>query len=247
MTREAKCGSAIVMALLFLSVTGCSFVRPDRESLNKFAVAYVDCRKAMNAAEVLSWVIALDQSEDVSEGTTYYRRSFVDALNTRASNQERAAAARDALKYFNTKSKQALAEFSDDDATLDDKSLALVEAAGAIRDEEHRKEATQVAATARDIQQQLDTLTRKVGDIYDLQQKLMNTIADNNGDLRRSFGTMKDQIPQKQKLDAEAEELRNKEQSLTRIIQERYAAFKGMTGITLDYVEATSNDNAKQK
>jgi hypothetical protein len=65
--------------------------------------------------------------------------------------------------------------------------------------------------------------------------KLMDAVEKNGGDLARTFPMMKDELPNKNKRDADAAAARDREQSLTREIEERYAAFKGMTGITLDY------------
>lgn len=167
-------------------------------------------------------------------------------MNTRASKTDRAHSARQAVEFYTTKSKPLLARFSDEVAALDTKSLALVEAASAVRDEGQRKEAVQVASAARDAEQQFEAVTQKVSDLYSLQARLMTAIAENRGDLGPAFASMGTSTPQRaDALNTEASELRNKAQSATRNVEERYAALKGLTGITLDYVE-TPAGNATQ-
>jgi hypothetical protein len=232
---KRKSRLCLVLALLVISSSGCSFKRSDSESLKSFANAYVDFRKIQSQTEILMWVVALDQSGADSEEPTYYRKSFRDAFNTKASNRSRAEAARAAIAYYNDKSKAALTEFSDDSNKLNEKSLHLVEAANAIEDGEHKKAAVQVANSARELQQKTEALYVEYVGIYDLQNKLMDAIAKNGGDLARTFPMMKDELTNKNKKDADAAAARDREQSLTREIEERYAAFKGMTGITIDY------------
>jgi hypothetical protein len=232
---KRKSWLCLVLALLVLSSSGCSFKHSDSESLKNFANAYIDFRKVQSETEILMWVVALDQSGADSVEPTYYRKSFTDAFNTKASNRSRAEAARAAVAYYNDKSKSALTEFSDDSNKLNEKSLRLVEAANAIEDGEHKKAAVQVANSGRELQQKTEALYAEYAGIYELQNKLMDAIAKNGGDLARTFTMMKDELPNKNKRDADVAAERDREQSLTREIEERYAAFKGMTGVTLDY------------
>lgn len=230
---------ACVTALIFsVLLTGCYYVHHDRPSLNKFAANYIALRKAVNDSEVLSWVITLDQSErtDGSNGTSY-RRYFAGALDVKASNRHRADSARQAMDYYDNNSTKMMDDFDSHNGAADQKSLALVESANTIRNENYRQQAVAIAGSARKIQRTFDALRENYVNTYDLQVVLLKAIANENGDLGRVFSLMQQKIPEKKRLESEADKLRRDEQASVQQLQEQYAAFKGITGITLDYVE----------
>jgi hypothetical protein len=83
----------------------------------------------------------------------------------------------------------------------------------------------------------MEQLRKNYVGTYDLQMMLMNAVAAKHGDLNRIVNVMREKIPEKKRLSDEGDRLRNEEQAFGRTAQEQYAAFKGMTGVTLDYVE----------
>jgi hypothetical protein len=91
---------AVSLSSALCSTVGCSDSRRDTKSLQKFASAYVAFRKAEFDSLVMSWVIALDQSErtDGSNGTSY-RRRFAGALDVQDNSRGRADSARQAIGY----------------------------------------------------------------------------------------------------------------------------------------------------
>lgn len=228
----------ICIAAVFTSalLTGCSYIRHDRESASGFATAYVTFQKAARDSEILAWVIALDQSEriDGSNGTLY-RRHFSGAYNVKASSRDRADAARLALGYYDRDGKKTMDDFDENDAALDAKSLALVEAANSIRKDDYRLKALAVAQSARKMQHDLDLLRMNYSNTYDLQIALLKGMAEANGDLRRVSSLMHERLPEKKRLETESDELRKDEQESSQRLQEEYAAFKGITGVTVDY------------
>ena len=233
----------ILVLLLFVSATGCSNIQSDRESLNKFASAYVAFRKALTDAEVMSWVIVLDQSERTDGSkVTAYRNFFAGALDVTASNEVRAGSARQAIKYQDSDSK--MSEFDRRNDVLDSASLALVQAANAIRNENHRRQAVAIAESARNIEHRFSALRKDYVDTYDMQMVVVTAIAKARGDLNRAITAIREAVPEKKRLGSELDNLREEEQAELQRLQERYAAFKGTTGVTLDYVEPTSGDGS---
>jgi hypothetical protein len=218
-------------------------MRHDRESLNRFATAYVEFRRAVNDSEIVSWVIALDQSErtDGTSGTSY-RRYFAGSLDVNVSNRDRAEAARLAVDYHDRKGREIMDDFDRRNAAMDQKSLALVEAANAIPNEGYKLQAVALATSARKNQHTLEALRENYVSTYDLQVELLNAIAKQDGNLGRVFKLMQEKLPDKQRLEAEGEKLRKDEQGSLQQLQEQYAAFKGLTGVTLDYVEPHAPD-----
>lgn len=235
--------SIVLLVSLSVFLTGCSYVRRDRESLNKFATAYVSYREAVKDSEVVSWAIELDQSgrTDGSNGTSY-RRYFLGALDTAASNRVRADSARQAVEYHDSNSTKWLDDFDSRNAAVDEKSLALVEAANAIRSKVYRPKAVAIAESSRKIQHTFDALREDYVKIFDLQVELLNTIAKENGDLGRALPLMQQKLPDQNRLEAERDKLQKDEQESLQRLQEQYAAFKGTTGTTLDYVEPPASN-----
>jgi hypothetical protein len=224
--------------LLLTLLTGCSYLRHDRESLDKFGSAYVAFRKAASDSEIISWVIVLDQSEGSDGGNgTSYRRSFVGALDVKASSRGRADSARQAVAYYNSNSTKAVDDFEARNDATHEKFIALVEAANDIRIEGNRREAIAVTESARKVDDVFEAMRRNYVSLYDLQVGLLKRIDEEKGDLNRALPAMKEKIPEKDRLENESARLRNDEQAFQRRLQEAYAALKGMTGITIDYVE----------
>jgi hypothetical protein len=124
---------------------------------------------------------------------------------------------------------------------LDASSLELIQRANAIREDRYRKQAIRIADAARKNQQYLASLKSTAEDVYELQLQVMKKIAEQEGDLNRALPGMKDGINEMHKLSARVHEFVQKEQDGTKTVQEQYAAFKGMTGVTLDYNEPSAN------
>jgi hypothetical protein len=228
-----------VPALLVVTFfTGCSYVQLHHESLDKFGSAYVAFRKAARDSEIVSWVIVLDQSErtDGNNGTSY-RRSFAGALDVTASNRRRADSAEHAVGYYNSNSTKALDDFEIRNDTTHSKFLALVEAANGIGRESHRRQAIAIAESARKIDDAFEAMRKNYAALYDFQIDLLKRIAQENGDLARALPAMQEKRPEKERLVSESNRLIAEEQASERKLQEEYAAFKGTTGITIDYVE----------
>jgi len=237
--------SVLVASFASFSIAGCSGGSRHDESLDGFASAYVNFRKALRDTEIVSWAIALDQSEDVdAESGTNYRMAFVRALDTKISNRQRADAAAQALGFHN--STHPLDDFETRNDAVDETSLALVQAANAVKDERHRQQAVLVATSARRLEQSLTALRNNYVDTYYLQTNLLDAIVREKGDLGRVFTSMRDILPEKNKLWAEGQTLRKEEQTSLSRVQEQYAAFRGMTGIVLDYADESSGGNTKK-
>lgn len=236
----------IVVALLLSPLIGCSDVRQNRDQLNKFAAAYVEFHKALTSAEVTSWVIEMDQAESTTEQVTLFRANFVKTFGGNVTNHERVESARQALAAYDSKGKQIVDECETNNGIVDTKSLALIEAANAVEDEKYQKAAILVAGTARAIPESLETLRNDHSQIYSLQVGLLNAVVDNHGDLSRVVSLMKQGIPDEKKLSEEAAKLLDQEQASTRTMEGQYAAFKGLTGITVDYEYPPSSDETKQ-
>jgi hypothetical protein len=225
--------------MLLTFFTSCSYVRNDRESLDKFGSAYVAFRKAAWDSEIVSWVIVLDQSEstDGSNGTSY-RRRFADALDVTASNRSRADSAKQAVGYYDSNSTKAMDDFEVRNDAVHHKFLALVEAANGIGGENHRWQAIAVAESARKVDDTFEAMRTNYVGLYNLQIELLKQIALENGDLNQALPVMQGKVSEKKRLESETSRLRDEEQACQRTLQEEYAAFKGMTGITVDYVES---------
>ena len=196
-------------------------------------------RKAVNDSEVMSWVIMLDQSErtDGSNGT-FYRRSFAGALDVKVSDRMRADSARQALEYY--ENKKTMDDFDTRNAALDSTSLALVEVANSIGDDNYRQKAVGIADLGRKVQHVFDALRENYVNTYDLQSGLLKTIADENGNLERALTAMQKTVAGKDKLQSEGNKLRGDEEEALRLLEEQYAAFKGLTGIKVDYTQPTT-------
>lgn len=238
---------SIASLLVFIPVlfTGCFYARSDQESLNRFATSYVAFRRALNdpeGSEVLSRVIELDQSErtDGTNGTPY-RRYFYGALDTTDSNLGRADSARQAVQYHDNNSTKLMDDFDNRNAVVDKKSLALLEAANAIRSKVYRPEAVAIAESARKIQRTFDALREDYVNIYDLQLVILKSIAKENGDLSKALSLTQQKLSDHKRLAAERDKLRKDERETLQRLQEQYAAFKGMASITVDYVEPSAS------
>ena len=81
-----------------------------------------------------------------------------------------------------------------------------------------------------------DALREDYVNIYDLQLVILKTIAKENGDLGRALPPTQQKLSDHKRLAAERDKLLKDEQGSLQRLQEQYAAFKGMTSITLDYV-----------
>lgn len=243
--RRFICFTAVFTSALF---AGCSYVRHDWESASKFAKAYVAFQGAVRDSEILSWVIALDQSGSADSEVTLYRKRFYQAYDVKASNRDRVRAAREALEYYDRDSKKTMDEFDNRSTVLDQRSLALVEAANSIRNDEYQLRALAVAESARKMEHSFDALRETYSSTYDLQITFLNGMAEANGDLRRVSDLMREKLPEKKRLEAESDKLRKDEQEASQRLREQYAAFKGVTGVTLDYAEppAQSPSNTPQ-
>jgi hypothetical protein len=231
--------TTVLLAFLLSSCAGCSYVRHDDESLNKFARSYVAFRKAAYDSEIVSWVVTLDQSERTngSNGTSY-RRYFAGALDVTASNRVRADSARQAIEYHN--STKIMDDFDTRTDAVDTTSLALVEAANGIGNETYRRQAIGIVDSARKVQHAFNEVRQTYIDTYNLQIMLLTTIVKENGNLDRASPAMQKNIAEKDKLRSELDRLRNEEQASLRQVQEQYAAFEGRTGVTVDYVQPTA-------
>ena len=128
-------------------------------------------------------------------------------------------------------------DFDKGNEALDASSLQLIQCANAIREEGYRKQAIRVADAARENQHYLESLKSTAEDVYELQVEVMKKITEQGGDLNHALPAMKDGVDEMHKLFVRIHELVQKEQDCTKTIQEQYAAFMGMTGITLDYNE----------
>lgn len=237
--------SFVALALMF-GLYGCGHGQlkegGDQDSLDKFAATYVKFREALEAAKVPAYAMLLDQGAPAAdENLTYYRRSYMRALDTKVISKKRAEAAREAVEYFTTKSSPVMQDFDKDNETLDASSLELIQRANAIREDRYRKQAIRIADAARKNQQYLASLKSTAEDVYELQLQVMKKIAEQEGDLNRALPGMKDGINEMHKLLARVHEFVQKEQDGTKTVQEQYAAFKGMTGVTLDYNEPSAN------
>jgi hypothetical protein len=235
--------SVSLSLFLLIPLTGCLYAWRDRESLNKFAMSYVTFRKAVgdpDGSEILAWVIELDQSErtDGSNGTSY-RRHFAGALDSTATNRVRADSARQAVEDH--VSMKLMEDFDRRNEAVDEKSLFLIEAANAIRSEGYRSQAAAIAETARKMQHTFDALREDYVDLYDLQLVLLNTIAKENGDLGKALPLVQQKLSDQKRLKTEIDKLLKDEQEELQRVQEQYAAFKGTTGTTLDYVEPSAS------
>jgi hypothetical protein len=224
--------------LLLIFLTGCSYLRHDRGSLDKFGSAYVGFREAASDSEIVSWVIVLDQSErsDGSNGTSY-RRYFVGALDVKAGSRVRTDSARQAVAYYNSNSTKAMDDLESRNDAAHEKFIALVEAANGIRVENYRRQALAVVESARKVDNDLEAMRRNYANLYDIQVAFLKRIDEEKGDLNRALPAMKEKIPEKERLASEGTRLRNDEQAQVRRLQEAYAAFKGSAGMMIDYVE----------
>lgn len=128
-------------------------------------------------------------------------------------------------------------DFDDSIAAVDEKSLALLEAANAIRSNVYRPQAVAIAESARKIQHMFDALREDYINIYDLQLVILKSIAKEDGDLGRALPPTQQKLSDHKRLAAERDKLLKDEQESLQRLQEQYAAFKGMTSTTLDYVE----------
>lgn len=235
--RRLKLLALPLLSLSFLSDCG-HIRRANRESLDRFSSAYIGFRKTAYDSEVISWVVELDQSgsTDGGEGTSY-RRCFVGALDAKASNRMRADSAGKGMGYYESNGAIAMDEFEARNDAADSTSLALVEAANGIQNERYRRQAVSIADSARKIAGTLGAMRSNYAALYDVQVSLLKSVSRENGDLGRSLNAMQRELPEKERLSGESIRLMNQEQSSQRELQERYAALKGMTGITTDYIE----------
>jgi hypothetical protein len=224
-----------VLALLAW-VTSCSDIH-SRETLDAFASAYVGFHKAVYDSEISMWAVALDVSERPEhtgdQPISFYRQNFVKAFDATSTNGARAKSARLAVTAHD--SSKALDDFEVRNDTCDNKSLALIEAANAIRGDEYRKQAVSLAETARGIPSTLATLRTDYDKIYDVQVDLSSALAASNGDMRSILTLMKQKVPEQNELLVETEKLRAQEQAAVKEMEGQYAAIKGATGITVDY------------
>jgi hypothetical protein len=152
-------------------------------------------------------------------------------------------AAEQAVDYHDRKGPEGIDDFDSRNVVVDQRSLALVD-----RNEGYRMQALALAKSARKTQRTFDALRENYVNTYDLQVELLNAIAKHEGDLGRVFNLMQQKLPDKKRLEAECDKLRRDQQESLQQLQEQYAAFKDMTGITLDYVEpaASPHDTRSQ-
>jgi hypothetical protein len=242
----------VALTLMF-PVYGCGHAQlkegRDQGSLDKFAATYVKFRETLEPAKISAAAMLLDQGApaDADEDLTYYRSSYIKALNRRIDSKKRAEAAREAVEYYKSKSSPMMQDFDKHNDALNASSLELIQRANAITEDAYRKQAIQIADAARKNQQYLASLKSTGEDIYELQVKLMTKITEQEGDLNRALPAMKDALTEWDKLSARRHELFEKEQDFTKTIQEQYAAFKGMTGVTLDYNEPSASDSGPKR
>jgi hypothetical protein len=129
---------------------------------------------------------------------------------------------------------------------VDEKSLALVEAAHSMRNAAYRSQVIEIADSARKIQHTLVAIRENYFLIYDLQTLVLKAIARENGDLNKNFDIMREKSSELQRLTSESDSLLTEEQDGVRRLQEQYAALKGSAGISIDYIEppAESSNHA---
>jgi small-conductance mechanosensitive channel len=230
-----KIGIFRTLTLSFLlSTVGCTYQR-DRPSTTSFAASYVSFSKAVADSEVVMWAIALDQSErSDQDNLTQYRKSVSVAFDWKASNSSRANAAKEAIQFYNGKSATFVDDFDERNGKLNERFLAMTQNANAISNQNYRRQAVDIANSAGKIEHTLEALRKGYTSTYDIQLRLLKTMAKENGDLTGIFSEMKTVPEEMKKLDNEAASLRDEEQASVQHMREQYAAFKGVTGVTLD-------------
>ena len=235
MTQFMKIATSRILILSFLLFSvGCTYQR-DRTSANNFATSYVDFSKAVADSEVVMWAIALDQFERPDEdSSTQYRKSLSAAFDWKAPNSSRANAAKEAIRFYNSKSTTFVDDFDERNSKLNESLLAMTQNANAISNPNYRRQAIEIANLAGKIEHTFEALKKCYVNTYDIQLKLLKTMAQENGDLNRVFSEMKIAPEETKKLESEAASLRDEEQMSVQHIREQYAAFKGITGVTLD-------------
>jgi hypothetical protein len=234
-----------VFSLFLLLFAGCNQLNHDREAIDKFASAYIAFSKSIDDTDVIGWVIVLDQQQSDDEDRTAYRVAFGNAFNVRSTNEFRAEAARDALRLFKNKSTSMLDDFDEREDTLNKNLLTLVESANAIRNKDYRQQAIQIGESAKNVKYAFTQLRVNFADVYNMQTRILKSVDRENGNLSRILDEMKTSVAQKTKLTTVEKDLRSQKETATQQMREQYAAFKGMTGITLDYVEPTSPSQEK--
>jgi hypothetical protein len=240
----------ILVSLLLVLSIACDHIEDGRESEEKFASTYVAYRKALRDCEILSWVIMLDQSQAITgsnsnDPSSSYRKFFVGALGTKTSAQKRSDFARKAIKEHDSRNR--IDEFETRCSALDNASLAMVEAANRIRNDSHRQQAVAIAESARKIEYDLNALRESYLDTYIWQMELLNAIVNAGGDLNTVVHEFPEIPSKKEKLHSDQRKLRDEVQKTEQRLETQYAAFKGMTGIKLDYIEPPSDDQNSPK
>jgi hypothetical protein len=208
--------------------------RRDKSATDLVGAKYVAYRKTLLDFEVRAYVLVADP------GPGGYMQTENKLINVTSSlsNDQRLNSALSVLGTYNGALKQAADEMDDHLEKLKDSDLAVIEAV-------HRlPRASQPSKIESDANSLVDTADKLASSLHickDVRQRLLQDIIDMKGDVRGVFARRvalgkADEWP---KLQAGLTEQFDRFQQQKEQLRKDYAAFKGESGVTIDFDDAS--------
>jgi hypothetical protein len=113
---------------------------------------------------------------------------------------------------------------------LDVKSLGVVESANRLGENEDRDEAVAIANNFREAYAGLETAAGTYSRLYEMRRRVLREIVASGGSLRAT--SLLRVAPEHTRMLSDADEIWRSQRAIVRGIEERYAAFKGTTGLS---------------
>jgi hypothetical protein len=207
--------------------------RRDKSATDLVGAKYVAYRKTLLDFEVRAYVLVADPGPG---GYMETENKLINVSNS-LSNDQRLTFAQGVLGTYNGALKQAAQEMDDYLEKLKDAGLAVIEAV-------HRlPRASQPSKVETDANSLVDTADKLASNLHtckDVWQRLLQDIIDMKGDVRGVFAQRvglgkADEWP---KLQAGLTEQFDRFQQQKEQLRKDYAAFKGETGVTVDFDDA---------
>jgi hypothetical protein len=212
--EEAMKSARYVLGLAVLIVSvGCANERPALDEFSRAYTGFWDTAGWTNQAAR----IPVDRDSD-------YWKALSQAMDTRASNHQRAEAASTALAAYAAQTAGVMAVFDESIGSMDSSVTALIETANRIKNEDARAQATGTAKHARALQTAFAALVPLYQRRFELQLECLRDMVANDGALTASNLHGSQEIGT---LVAESDECWKEAADLWHKTQDAFSAMKG--------------------
>jgi hypothetical protein len=160
----------VALAVLIVGL-GCANERPALNEFSRVYTGFFDAAQLTNQAAR----IPVEDSD--------YWKALTQAMDTRASNQQRAEAASTALATYSAQTASVIAVFDESIGSLDSSVTVLIETANRIKNADARAQATETSKHARALQAAFAALVPLYQRRFELQLKILRDMVADKGAL----------------------------------------------------------------